>query len=99
MNEEQTEVFRAVMDSVKYNSGHIFGLDVPGGTGKTFLLTTLLAAVRSEKQIALATATSGIAATLLPNGRTLHSRFKVPLNIKEDSTCQISKRHNVAELI
>ena len=73
-------VFQAVMTSVQHGSSHIIGLDAPGGTGKTFLLSTILAAVRSEDKVALATATSGIAATLLPNGRTLHSRFKVPLN-------------------
>ena len=40
-----------------------------------------------------------IAATLLPNGRTLHSRFKVPLNITDESTCHISKRDSTAELL
>ena len=44
------------------------------GTGKTFLSCTLLATVREKGEIALATATSGIAATLLPNARTIHSR-------------------------
>ena len=80
LNEDQQMVFQAVMTSVQHGSSHIIGLDAPGGTGKTFLLSTILAAVRSEDKVALATATSGIAATLLPNGRTLHSRFKVPLN-------------------
>lgn len=87
------------MASVQNSSGHIIGLDAPGGTGKTFSLSTLLAAVRSESKVALATATSGIAATLLPNGRTLHSRFKVPLNITDESTCHISKRDRTAELL
>lgn len=99
LNQDQMMVFQAVMASVKHSNGHIIGLDAPGGTGKTFLLSTLLAAVRSESKVALATATSGIAATLLPNGRTLHSRFKVPLNITDESTCHISKRDSTAELL
>jgi hypothetical protein len=37
----------------------------PGGCGKTFLLNLILAAVRAEGEIALATATSGVAALLL----------------------------------
>ncbi|XP_016195914.1 uncharacterized protein LOC107636959 [Arachis ipaensis] len=32
---------------------------------------------------------SGITSLLLPNGRTTHSRFKIPLNITEDSVCNI----------
>ncbi|RYR34832.1 hypothetical protein Ahy_A10g049884 isoform D [Arachis hypogaea] len=33
--------------------------------------------------------TSGIASLLLPNGRTAHSRFKIPLNIIENFVCNI----------
>ena len=45
-------------------------------------MEAILHSVRSyggEKCIALATASSGIAATVLPLGRTFHSRFKVPV--------------------
>ena len=61
LNKEQREIFCAVMDSVQQSKGHIIALDAPGGTGKTDLLSTLLAAVRCERKLALATATSGIA--------------------------------------
>uniref|UniRef100_A0A0L8GN26 ATP-dependent DNA helicase n=1 Tax=Octopus bimaculoides TaxID=37653 RepID=A0A0L8GN26_OCTBM len=37
--------------------------------------------IRREKQIALAVASSGITATLLPGGRTVHSAFKLPLDL------------------
>ena len=87
------------MTSGQHGSGHIIGLDANGGTGKTFLLSTMLAAVRSEHKVTLATATSGIAATLLPNGRTFHSRLKVLFNITDESTCHISKRDSTAELL
>ena len=52
---------------------------VKGGTGKTFLLNTILSYVRQSGEIALATASSGIAATLLKLGRTAHSRFRLPI--------------------
>lgn len=46
-----------------------FFLDAPGGTGKTFLLSLILAKIRSQQKIALAVASSGIAA---------HSALKLP---------------------
>ena len=72
-----------------------------GGTGKTFLINLLLAKVRLEGKIALATASSGIAATLLSGGRTVHSSFRVPLNlvVNEMPICSISKSGNEAELM
>ena len=49
--------------------------------------------------MALATATSGIAATLLPNGRTIHQRFKVPIDINATSMCAIREKSAAAELV
>ncbi|GKC84108.1 ATP-dependent DNA helicase RRM3-like protein [Tanacetum coccineum] len=59
----------------------------------------LLAEVRSKGHIALATATSGIAASILPGGRTAHSRFKIPLDAVEGSGCRVSKQSSLAALI
>ncbi|KAJ9557182.1 hypothetical protein OSB04_011796 [Centaurea solstitialis] len=84
------------MDATK--SGAFF-IDGPGGTGKTFLYRALLAKIRSRGEIALATATTGIATSLLPGGRTAHSRFKIPLDLAEASNCRISKRSSLATLI
>ncbi|XP_020970164.1 uncharacterized protein LOC107620407, partial [Arachis ipaensis] len=60
-----------------------------GGTGKTFLWNLMSAEIRSRGDIVLNVASSGIASLLLPNGRTAHSRFKILLNITEDSVCNI----------
>jgi ATP-dependent DNA helicase PIF1 len=76
-----------------------FYIDGPAGTGKTFLYKTLLAKFRMEGKIALATASSGIAAILLPGGRTAHSRFKYPQKILPNSTCNIGYRTHLAELL
>ncbi|XP_019433302.1 PREDICTED: uncharacterized protein LOC109340169, partial [Lupinus angustifolius] len=54
---------------------------------------------RSIGQIVLATATSGIATTLLPGGQTAHSRFKIPLNLDSSSVYSISKQSDLAKLI
>ena len=76
-----------------------FFIDGPGGTGKTFPYNTILAKVRSQGQIALAMASSGIAALLLQGGRTVHSRLKVPIPVNELSVCNISKQSALAKLI
>ncbi|KAI5414867.1 hypothetical protein KIW84_040354 [Lathyrus oleraceus] len=55
--------------------------------------------LRSRGEIVLATASSGITATLLPGGRTVHSRFKIPIDIRPSSICGIQKQKDLANLI
>ncbi|GFX09790.1 ATP-dependent DNA helicase [Trichonephila clavipes] len=80
------------MLAVAAEQGGFFS-DVPGGTGKTFLISLILAKIRSQQKIALAVASSGIAATLLDGGRTAHSTFKLPLDVhnKPDAMCNIKR--------
>nr|GME10446.1 ATP-dependent DNA helicase pif1-like [Ipomoea batatas] len=80
LNVEQRNAFDTIMTSIISNSSGVYFIDGPGGTGKTFLYKCLLATVRSRKWIALATASSGIAASILPGGRTAHSTFKIPID-------------------
>jgi hypothetical protein len=72
-----------------------FFFDAPGGTGITFLISIILAEIRSNNDIVLAAASSGIAATLLEGGRIAHSVFKLPLNIQYnlDAVCNIKKNN------
>ena len=76
-------------------------LDAPGGTAKTFLINHILAKQRSEGKITLATASSGIAATLLTGGRTLHSTFKIPLDLyaMDIPMCSIKKGTALSRVI
>lgn len=99
LNCNQKEVFDAIYKSVVENEGRTFFVYGYGGTGKTFLWTTLLNYVRSQGKIALAVASSGIASLLLPGGRTPHSRFKLPLDIRQNSMCSIRKNTHLAALI
>ena len=46
LNPDQKKLFDLVAQSVENNNGDLFALDAPGGTGKTFMLTTLLSYVR-----------------------------------------------------
>ena len=70
-----------------------------GGTGKTFLVKTALAYVRSQGGIGLAMATSGIAGTLLPGGTTIHSKLRVPIKLTESSKCSYKENSGIAEMI
>jgi hypothetical protein len=66
-----------------------FFLNGPAGTGKTFVYDMLLAYVRGLGEIALATATCGIAALLLPGGATAHNTFKIPVEVlTAESLCR-----------
>ncbi|XP_075636671.1 uncharacterized protein LOC142608899 [Castanea sativa] len=99
LNNNQRVAFEKIMTVIDCKESMIFFIDGLGGTGKTFLYRTILATLRKAGHIAIATATSGIAATLLPGGRTSHSRFKIPLTPDASSTCSISKQSDLAELI
>ena len=99
LNRQQRYVFDTVMESVNNTKGKVFCMNACGGSGKTYTINLLLAAVRAQGDIALGTALSGIAATLLDNGRTLHSRCRVPIRIDETSMCNISKRESLSQLL
>ncbi|GFT13536.1 ATP-dependent DNA helicase [Trichonephila clavipes] len=90
---DQQQAVIAITRMIGSERGGIVFLDAPGGTGKTFLLNLLLAFVRKEKDMAVAVASSGIAATLLAGGRTARSAFKLPLDLAKSNsaTCNISK--------
>ncbi len=98
---EQNCIYDKIMQTVNTGGGDIFFLDAPGGTGKTFLIKLILASIRSQNQIALALASSGIAATLLPGGRTAHSALKLPLNMQfiETPTCNVSKSSSMGKVL
>ncbi|XP_057793359.1 uncharacterized protein LOC131009979 [Salvia miltiorrhiza] len=99
LTDEQRCVYDTIMSAAQSNSGGMFFIYGYGGTGKTFIWNTLSAALRSKGEIVLNVASSGIASLLLPGGRTAHSRFKIPINVNEDSTCNIHQGSPLAELI
>ncbi|MCH84497.1 ATP-dependent DNA helicase PIF1 [Trifolium medium] len=87
------------MTSVLSGYGKFFFLYGYGGTGKTFLWRTLSAALRSQGKIVINVASSGIASLLLPNGKTAHSTFCIPLEINDKSTCNIKQDCFRAQLL
>jgi hypothetical protein len=47
----------------------------------------------------LAVASSGIAFLLFLGGRTTHSRFKIPIDLHNEYTCNITQQMKVTELV
>ena len=73
---DQYSIYTTFVSLVEAGQGGMVFVDAPGGTGKTYLMN-ILSTVRSHETLALATASSGIAAALLTGGRTLHFTFKI----------------------
>ena len=70
---------------------HACSEQAPGGTGKIFVFQALVDMLRGRGEIVLAVASSGLAALLLPSGRTVHSQFRIPIDTKEGSFCFIKQ--------
>ena len=87
LNSEQKPIVDAIINGQKT----LVYVDAPGGCGKTFIAQTISSYFRGNGKIVLNVASTGIAATLLDRGKTVHSQFKVPLEITETSTCDISE--------
>ncbi|XP_075099143.1 uncharacterized protein LOC142176010 [Nicotiana tabacum] len=83
LNTEQRKAYVTILNRIFSNKSGAFFIDRPGGTGKTFLYRALLSTVQSKGFVALAKASSGVAASILPGGRTTHSRFKFSVDIDE----------------
>ena len=104
----QRTLLETVAAAVETPHGKRIFVDAPGGTGKTFCFNAILAHVRAKGDIALAVASSGIAALLLFKGRTAHSRLKLyikpsagqSLNVNiqaryHDATAELLKRTKI----
>ncbi|XP_076066073.1 uncharacterized protein LOC143039717 [Oratosquilla oratoria] len=103
LNEKQRQVYDTVLHRIenrhRYRNNGVF-VNAAGGTGKSFILNLLLETVRSRGHIALAVASSGIAATVLCGGRTAHNMFKIPLmEFDETRACSIKKNTEMAKLL
>jgi len=79
LNNEQRQIADEVLHSVRNKLPATYFVDGPGGSGKTFLYKTLCHVLRGEGKVVLPVAWTGIAANLLPGGRTAHSTFKLPV--------------------
>ena len=70
-----------------------------GGTRKTYLWKMIVAALKSKGKIILSVVLSGIAALLLPFGKTVHAMFKILVNLGEATYFSLLKHSELADLI
>ncbi len=81
----QAAAFDAITTAIDAGESKLFFVDGPGGTGKSFLFTAILHYVRGRGEIAVACSWNGLAASLLPGGRTCHARFGFPVPLPAES--------------
>jgi PIF1-like helicase len=98
---DQRAAYNVILDRIDRKVGGLIFLDALGGTGKTCVINLLLDKIRQQSKIAIAVASSGIATTLLYEGRTIHSTLKLPLNLIhcDAPLCNINKRVGDAKVL
>ena len=102
LTDKQRDIYNSVIKAVQYNTPLRLFIDAWGGCGKTYLLNKILKKVCSlndQGSIALAKASTGIAANLLHMGRTFYSRLKAPLQPKNDSVLNITVQSTLAKVV
>ncbi|KAK9065378.1 hypothetical protein SSX86_016761 [Deinandra increscens subsp. villosa] len=99
MHPRQLQIYETVMQSHHRKTQVLLFIYGHGGTGKTFLWSAIISAIRSAGDIVLAVAGSGIASLLLPSGRTAHSRFQIPIDVTDESVCNIKEDSPLAGLL
>jgi hypothetical protein len=85
LNDEQRQAALYIISAVLRPNpqNRLMFLQGAAGTGKTFTVSAVIAALQAMRRICLVCATTGIAAVQYPGGTTLHSVFK--LGIDENS--------------
>src|SRR5699024_7607456 len=86
LNDRQREAFDVIKAAVLSARPHpqCFYIDGPAGSGKTYLYETLYKYLISRNKKVRCVAWTGIAASLLPEGRTVHSTFRLPVSNSRD---------------
>lgn len=101
LNFEQKNAFETIKNACANDAlpQRCFFLDGPGGSGKTYMYTTLLCTIRGNGNLALPTASTGIAANLLEGGRTYFSQFKLPVPLLDNSVSSMRIASTEADII
>jgi hypothetical protein len=99
LNADQCTVFDVILKAALSHAAVSFFLQGAAGAGKTFVYNTLCFATRSRDLQVLCVVSSGIAALLLPGGRTAHSTLKILIDIDECSMCSVLKRSSLGDTL
>ena len=102
LNSEQRVIYEDIMASVldtPPRSKRIFFIDGPGGSGKTFLYSTVIRKLIDLNKIYIAVSWTGIAANLLYGGQTSHLMFNLPLNLTYETSLKANSGTKLNTLI
>ena len=70
-----------------------------GGSGKSYVYNYLICDLKSQGFKLASSAFTGIAAILLRDGITIHSLFKLPVPVLDNSTCNVRPNSDHAEYL
>jgi len=97
---EQSAAWEAMQSALSGGHANVVFIDGPAGSGKTTLYKALLHQQRAAGNIALPHAIIGIAALLMPGGRTTHSRYKLPVPLPlQDANCGVKPTSSRGRLL
>ena len=85
LNVGQRAAAETIWQAVEANKGGLYFLNGVGGTGKTYVYKTICARMFLRQMPFACSAPTGIAALLLPEGRTLHSQFGLSIDLSSGS--------------
>ena len=85
-------VFRSLRGDCVYK---LYFIDGPGGSGKTYLYNSILRNCKFQGIKTLSLAWTGIAASLLIDGRTSHSAFNLPLEYDETLSVRVPRKSDM----
>ncbi len=97
LNDDQRNAYETILNVVTNKEGKLFFVYGSGGTGKTFVWTTLMSRLRGQSKIVFTVASSRITSLLLLGSKIAHSRFKIPIDLHDESTCNITQQMKVAK--
>ncbi|XP_058789684.1 uncharacterized protein LOC131663341 [Phymastichus coffea] len=105
LNPQQKEIVDIVFEAahnLHYTGPRCIYMDGPGGSGKTYVYETIYYKLTSENIKICSMAFTGIAAScnaLLPNGKTVHKTFGLPVPLFQDSSSNIKAQSQEAQIL
>ncbi|VDL83924.1 unnamed protein product, partial [Nippostrongylus brasiliensis] len=98
LNDGQKLAADDILTAVHRRTNRCFFIDGPGGSGKTYLYNTIYNIAVGRRLKVLCVAWTGIAANLLPRGRTVNSAFKL-IVADENKSSSMKRQQREARIL
>ena len=100
LTQDQLVVHDAFISSIRQRNGgvgadhnNVFILLAPAGSGKTFVINSMLFSAQGDGMRVVPCATSALAASLMGHCRTAHTTFKIPVNLDDSTIILLKPKH------